>query len=259
MSTQQNQVPQNSEKLKEIPKWTRRYAQNRTLTVLVLLVMAVLFSMLFAVLVSLPLVLAVAGFWKGKMILGCIGTAILVVALVAMVKFYIFIFKKFGGKNKGLLDQVIDRWIYGKEGFASMPQPKLSKKMKYLDVFGGIVYMVLLLGSMELGMLGYIPVKYFLPLTALFVVPFGVYQYFIMRPRLGPVLLIFPILYTIHAILIIAGVPIYFTGTFAVPLNMFLPVIYNFLAFAIGHLYSRYALKKLKGLTHLEGGTVNGN
>ena len=140
-----------------------------------------------------------------------------------------------------------------------MPQPKLSKKRKFLDIFAGILYMICLIGSMELGMLGYIPVKYLLPFMALFVVPFGVYQYFVLRPRLGPVLLIFPILYAIHAILIIAGVPIYFTGTFAVPLNMFLPIIYNLLAFMVGHIYSRYALKKLKGLTHLEGGTANGD
>ncbi len=248
---------QNTEKLKEIPKWTRKYARNRTLTILVLMVMVVLFGMFVAVLVGLPLALAVAGFWKGNMVLGCVGTAVLVVVLVAIVKFYIIIFAKFGGKNKGLLDQIIDRWIYGQEGFTSMPQPKLSKKMKCLDIFVGIVYMVCLIGSMELAMLGYIPVKYLLPLMALFVVPFNVYLYFMQRPRLGPVLLICPILYTIHAILIIAGVPIFFTGTFAVPLNMFLPVIYAFLTYMIGHLYSRYALKKLKGITHLEGDAAN--
>jgi hypothetical protein len=250
---------QDAEKLREIPKWTRKYAQNRTLTILVLTAMTTLFGMLIAVLVGFPLALAVIGFWKGNMILGCVGIVVFVAALVAIVKFYIFIFAKFGGKNKGLLDQIIDRWMYGQEGFTSMPQPKLSKKMKRLDIVVGIVYMVCLLGSMELGILGYIPVKYLLPLMALFVVPFGVYQYFILWPRLGPVLLIFPILYAIHAILIIAGAPIFFTGIFAVPLNMFLPVIYNLLAYMIGHIYSRYALKKLKGLTRLEGGTANGD
>jgi len=259
MNTQQNQIPQNSERLKEIPKWTRKYAQNRTLTILVLTVMTVLFGMIIAALVGFLLALAVIGFWKGKMVLGCVGTAVLVAVLAALVKFYIFIFTKFGGKNKGLLDQIIDRWMYGQEGFASMPQPKLSKKRKCLDIFVGIVYMVCLLGSMELGMLGYIPVRYILPLMALFVVPFGVYQYFTLWPRLGPVLLIFPILYAIHAILIIAGVPIFFTGIFAVPLNMLLPLIYTLLAYVIGHIYSRYALKKLKSLTHLEGDTANGN
>ncbi len=30
MNTQQDQVPQNVEELKEIPKWARRYAESRT-------------------------------------------------------------------------------------------------------------------------------------------------------------------------------------------------------------------------------------
>ena len=255
----QNDTPQNNERLKEIPKWTRKYAQNRTLTILVLMAMVALFGMLVAFLVGFPLGLAVTGFWKGNMVRGCVGIAILVVVLAALVKFYIFMFAKFGGKNKGLLDRIIDRRMYGKEGTASMPQPKLSKKRRFLDICAGIGYMVCLIGSMELGMLGYIPVKYLLPFMAFFVVPFGVYQYFVLRPRLGPVLLIFPMLYAVHAILIVAGVPIFFTGIFAVPLNMLLPLIYTLLTYVIGHLYSRYALKKLKGLTHLEGGLANGD
>jgi hypothetical protein len=100
---------ENAEKLKEIPKWTRKYAQNRTLTILVLMAMLGLFSMLIAAIVGFLLALAVTGFWKGNMVLGCIGAAALVAVLAALVKFYIFIFAKFGGKNKGLLDQIIDR------------------------------------------------------------------------------------------------------------------------------------------------------
>jgi hypothetical protein len=261
MSGKQNNKSQNQgmEKLKEIPKWTRRYAQNRTLTILALMVMTVLFSMFIAVLVGFLLALAFAGFRKGNIILGCVGIAVLIAVIAAIVKFYIFMFAKFGGKNKGLLDQIVDRWMYGREGTASIPMPEATKKKKWSEIIISIVYMVCLLGSMELGMLGYIPVKYFIPLTALFVVPFNIYLYFIQRPRLGPVLLLCPILYAIHAILIIAGVPIYFTGIFAVPLNLLLPLIYTFFTYIIGHFYSRYALKKLKSLTHLEGDTANGD
>ncbi|HUT31079.1 MAG TPA: hypothetical protein VMX13_14895 [Sedimentisphaerales bacterium] len=261
MNREENNQPynQNTERLKDIPKWTRRYAQNRTLTILVLMVMTMLFGMFFAVLVGFPFALAVAGFRKGNIILGCVGIAVLVAVLVAYFKCLLILNRKFGGKNRGLLDRLLDQRIYGKEGTVSTPQPKLSKKKKCLGIFVGIVYMVCILGSMELAMIGYIPVKYLLPFMALFVVPFGVYQYFILWPRFGPVLLIYPILYAIHAILIIAGLPIFFTGLFAVPLNMLLPIIYNLLAYLIGHLYSRYTLKKLKGLTHLEGEAANGD
>jgi hypothetical protein len=255
----QNHTSGNSDKLKEIPKWTRRYAQNRTLTILVLMLMITLFSMFIAVLVGFLFAFAFAGFRKGNIILGCVGVAVLIVVLAAIVRFYIYIFAKFGGKNKGLLDQIIDRRIYGREGTASMPMPEAMKKTEWTEILASIVYMVCLLGSMELGMLGYIPVKNFIPFTALFVVPFNVYLYFIQRPRLGPVLLLCPILYTVHAILIIAGIPIYFTGIFAVPLNLLVPLIYTFLTYIIGHFYSRYALKKLRDLTHLEGDAANGN
>lgn len=254
-----NHTPQNVDKLKEIPKWTRKYAQNRTLTILVLMLMIGLLSAFVAVIIGFLLGLALTGFRKGNVALGCVGIVALAAVLAALVKFYIYIFAKFGGKNKGLLDQIIDRWIYGREGTASMPISEAAKKTRWPEVLASIAYMICLLGSMNLAMRGYIPDKYFIPLTALFVVPFNVYIYFIQRPRIGPVLLLCPVLYSIHALLIIAGVPIYFTGIFAVPLNMLLTLIYTFLSYMIGHIYSRYALKKLRALTHLEGETANGD
>ena len=262
MNSKQNNKPQdqNTEKLKEIPKWTRKYAQNRMLTPIVLMVMLILFSMFIAVLVGFLLFLAVAGFWKGNMILGCVGIAVLVAALVAILKFYIFIFAKFGGKNRGLIDQLIEQRIYGKEGTASMPLPKITKKMRGLDYLVGAICLICMLGVNSLCIMGYIAFKYQQPLVALFFVPAFVFEYFfLLRPKVGPLVLLWPILYTIHAILILAGVPIFFTGYMRF-WNMFIPLIgYAFLAYAIGHVYSRYALKKLKGLAHLEGDTANGD
>ena len=260
METEQNQVPQNSEKLKEIPKWTRKYAQNRMLTPIVLMVMVILFGMLVAVLVGFPSALVLIAFKKGNMILGCVGIAVLVAALAAILKFYIFLFSKFGGKNRGLIDQLIEQRIYVKEGTASIPLPKITKKMRGLDYLVGAILLIYMLGVNSLCIMGYIAFKYQQPLMALFFVPCFVFEYFfLLRPKVGPLVLIWPILYTIHAILILAGVPIFFTGYLRF-WNMFIPLIgYAFLAYAIGHLYSRYALKKLKGLTHLEGEAANGD
>jgi hypothetical protein len=243
MNAKQNQVPQNTEKLKEIPKWTRKYAQNRMLTALVIIAIICLIGMV----ISVPVALVVTAFVKGNMILAGVGIAL----LVAVLLFYIIFLSKFGGKNRGLIDRKIDRWIYGKEGTASMSLPKTTKKMKWLDIVAALVFAVCIIGTMHLYMDDYISVKYLLPVAALFNVPFLVFQYFLQRPRFGPLVLICPILYTIHAILIVAGVPIFFTGSLGM-LNMLLPAFgYAFLAYVIGHLYSRYALKKLKGLTHL--------
>ncbi|HEW78468.1 MAG TPA: hypothetical protein ENH34_00655 [Phycisphaerales bacterium] len=251
MNDKRNQNPaEDLKKLKEIPKWTRKYAQNRMLTTFVLIVMTCLIS----VSIGVPLLLVWIAFVKGNMILAGVGIALLVAILI----FLIIFLSKFGGKNRGLIDQKIERWIYGKEGTTSMPVPKLTKKKKWLDLVVAMIFMVCLLGSMFLSMEGYIAFKYLQPVSAIYIVPFFVFQYFLQRPRLGPLVLICPILYAIHAILIVAGVPIFFTGNLGM-LSIGLPVFgYTFLAYMIGHLYSRYALKKLKGVTHLEGDAADG-
>ena len=74
-------------------------------------------------------------------------------------------------------------------------------------------------------------------------------------------MLIWPTLYTIHAILIVAGVPIVFSEESGlVSLNMFIPTFgYGLLTFIIIYIYSRYALKKLKGATRMEGDGSDGD
>jgi hypothetical protein len=246
-----NKQDQNTEKLKEIPKWTRKYTQNRMLTPFVLLVMACLIGMVIAV----PTFLIWMGFLRGNMILAGVGIALLIVVSI----FYIMFFLKFCGKNRGLIDQIIDRRIYRKEGTASMSPPNITKKIRGLDYILGAIGLVYMLGVNHLCMMGFISFKYLQPLLALYLVPAFMVEYFlIMRTKIGPLFLICPILYAVHAILILAGVPIFFTGNLGV-LNMVVPLFgYGFLAFAIGHIYSRYALKKLKGITHFQGDVADG-
>ncbi len=265
MNSKQNNKSQdqNTEKLKEIPKWTRRYAQNRMLTIPVLMVMGVLLITFIAVLVALPLHLAVAGFRKGNIILGWVGIAFFVAALAAVLTFLIIFILKFCRKNSGLIEQKIEQWIYGKEGTVSMPSmpgSKITKKNSWLGIVIGVVFYICFFGSWHLSVEGYIAFKYLQPISAIYLIPMFVFEYFQRRQWLGPVVLICPILYTIHAILIVAGVPLFFTTENFCIFNILLPLIgYTFLAYVIGHIYSRYALKKLKGLTHLEGEAADGD
>ena len=70
---------------------------------------------------------------------------------------------------------------------------------------------------------------------------------------MGPIFLLQPVLYAIHAILILAGVPLFFTGSIGPSLNLALPyIVYGLVPFIVGHIYSRYALKKLKDVTHIQ-------
>ena len=251
----------NNEKLKEIPKWTRKYAQNRTLTIMVLMIMIMVFSMFVAFAVAFLLAFTVAGFRKGNMVSGCIGTAVLVAVLAAIVTFIIIFLSKFGGKNKGLIDQIVDRWTYKNEGAISMPRPKSSKKRMCLEIVSAVIFFICFFGSWHLAIKGYIAYKYLQPVSALYIVPFTVCGwYFWQSPRMGPFYLLYPILYTIHAILILAGVPIFFATENSCIYSICLPMLgYGFLPFIIGHIYSRYALKKLKNITDLKGEPADGD
>ncbi|MDO8302032.1 MAG: hypothetical protein Q7T18_02210 [Sedimentisphaerales bacterium] len=254
MNNEDNNTSQleDAEKLKEIPKWTRRYAENRTLTLLVFMVIILLFSM-----ATCPLAFGIAMFQKGKMALGLVCIAVVVALYIV---YAVLIIRKFGGKNRGRLDQLIDHWIYGREGTASIAKIESSKKMKWVSLAVSVVSFGLVIGTMNLGMKGYIAAKYIQPVMALYYVPHMVFLwYFSQRPKFGPVMLLWPTLYTMHAILIIVGVPIFFTGQFGVVLNMFLPWFgYGVLTYVIGHLYGQYALKKLKDIAHLDGGPASG-
>ena len=192
------------------------------------------------------------------MVLGFVGIALFVAALAAVLIFLIIFISKFCCKNSGLIEQLVEQRIYGKEGTASMPLPKIRKKNIWLEIVFSVVFFICFFGSWYLSMKGYIASKYLQPISVFYIVPLLVSEYFQRRPRLGPLFLIFPALYTIHAIVIVAGVPIFFTGNLCM-LNIFLPVVgYMFLAYVICHVYSRYALKKLKRAAHLEEGGTDG-
>ena len=240
MDAQQNRVPQDTEKLKEIPKWTRRYAQNRTLTLHVVSAIGMIIGIVIVGLLSFVIV----AFKKGNMHLALVGTVLIAV----------FVFLYIFSVAKNNLWRWINLLIYGHEGTASIPAPELTKKKKWLSYVVSMVFFLGFMGTMYLGMKNFIPVKYVQPVTALYYVPFTVFfWYFWQRPRRGPLVLICPILYTIHAILIVAGVPIFFTGQSGVIFNMSLPLmVYGFLTQIISHIYSRYALKKLKTAAHLQ-------
>ena len=241
MNAQQNQVPQDTKKLKEIPKWTRKYAQNRTISNLVALL---IFLCLFAG-ISIPSYFGGNAYRAGNMVLFWICISITAVAMISLAFFCV---PKWGGK---FIERISQR-LYGCEGNVSTPEPEAMKKKKWVGHVVGLVFGLCVISSVFLGG-KYIPIEYMQPVSALYVVPFLVFLYFWQRPKVGSLMLLWPVLYTIHAILIVTGVPILFTRKW-IPLNMFIPTFgYGFLTFVIGHIYSRYALKKLKGIVHLEG------
>ena len=232
---------QNTQKLKEIPKWTRKYAQNRTIPVLIALAINLC---LFAG-IAIPSYFGGKAYKSGNFVLFWICIFVLAVAMISLVFFCV---PKWGGKFIAR----ISRRLYNREGDVLIAIPKTIKKKQWVGYVVAMVFGSCVLISVILGLLGYLPIKYMQPVSALYVVPFLVFLYLWQRPIIGPLALLWPILYAIHAILVVAGVPIQFGGPF-VFLNMLIPVAgYGILCGLTGHIYSRYALKKLKTAAHLQ-------
>jgi hypothetical protein len=97
------------------------------------------------------------------------------------------------------------------------------------------------------------------PVSALYLVPFLTFLVLVQRPRSTYVWLIWPALYTAHAISILAGAPV-FTGRWDA-MNLLLPSLgYGLLTAMIAQLYSSYALARLKRLATVNGRAEgNGN
>lgn len=251
MSTQQNHVPQNEEKLKEIPKWARRYTENRTLPFLVNMIL----FLLFWTAIGIPSYFGGRAYRSGNVLLVWICILWLILVIAALIFCSV---PKWGGR----LTEKLIRLLYHKEGQVTLAVPKQTKAQRRAERIAGLLFGLCVLISVILGVLGYIPIEYTQPVSAIYVVPFiisiGIWQ----RPGVSPVgflAWLWPTLYAVHAILIVAGVPIQFDRPW-IFLNMLIPVAgYGILCALIGHIYSRYALKKLRGLTHLEGGMADGD
>ena len=150
---------------------------------------------------------------------------------------------KWGGRRLEALTGHLYR-----EGNVSIAVPN-QRGRKRIALVLGIVFGACVLGSVLLGFFGQLSPKYMQPISAIFVVPFLVGLTILMRPAVSYVPLLWPILYGLHAILIVAGVPIAFTGRWE-SLDILLPMVgYGVLAALIGHACNRHAFFKLKQIT----------
>jgi hypothetical protein len=218
---------------RQIQRWVRRYAQNRSLPVAVGLLV---FVMLF-------LAISLSSYWGGVAYRGgnttvlalCAG--VLTLALAATI--YVAV-PRWGGRR---LQQLGDR-LYAEEGQVTISP---HARRTWIIASLGVAFGVCVVGSVILGVMGYLPTgKYMQPISALYVVPFLVALHYLMRPAVGSITLLWPLLYALHAVLIVAGAPIVFVRHWE-SLNMLIPMVgYGLLTSLIGHLYSRWALHSVR-------------
>jgi hypothetical protein len=190
-----------------------------------------------------PSYLAGEAYRSGNMPLFWASIALLVPAFAALIYFS----NPFWGGR--LMERVVQR-LYAGEGRVAFSCPGEGKKawgLVLLEFLG-----ICVIASVVTGFVIEIPTRYMQPISALYVVPFLVGLWFLMRPMAGYAALLWPLLYAIHAILIVSGAPILFTGPWE-GLNMLLPMAgYGMLSGLVSHLYSRVALGQLKALTQTD-------
>jgi hypothetical protein len=149
---------------------------------------------------------------------------------------------KYGGK---WIERLAKRY-YAPEGEIELVCPQKPPRGACVAFLA--VFVLCQVATVTAGVMGWFNIRYLQPVTALYIVPLVTLLYLVQRPRVGYIALLWPALYAIHAILIVAGAPIVFEGR-AETLNMAIPVMgYGMLTAIIGHIYSRYALSRLKRL-----------
>jgi hypothetical protein len=231
---------------RELSKWTRIYAQNRSLPLVVFLGVYLLLS----IAIGAPSFLAGKAARDGNTTLLAVCIAVLVPAVAAVI--YLSI-PRWGGKQ---MERIVER-LYANEGHVAVSDPR---GMRLRGAGAGLVlgFLACIITSVVLGLLGYIPTEYMQPVSAIYVVPFLIILTLLMRPAVGLVGLLWPVLYGLHAVLIVGGVPILFTGKWEM-LNMVIPMVgYGMVAGLTGHLYSRFALHKVRQLARTEARSGSG-
>lgn len=222
-----------------ISRWARAYAQNRSLGVVVFMVV---FVVLCAA-IGVPSYLAGQAYRSGNIPLFWGSIVMLVPAVAAVICFSV---PQLGGR---LQERVVQR-LYDRDGSVGFSPP--AGRQKLWGAVLGSCFGCCVLASVMLDFALSIPFKYMQPISALYVVPFLVGVWVLMRPMASPLVLLWPGLYALHAILIVAGAPILFTGPWE-GLNMLIPIAgYGILAGLAGHLYGRFALHRLKRLARAD-------
>lgn len=217
-------------------RWARRYAKSRTISFLVQWVFIVIMVVVVAAAGNITNQAALRG-ERGPLFYGSVAT--MFVAILALAWFSL------SGQGGTLIWRVTRR-LYGREGHVEYDDTASGGRMPWwiMAASGGLI--IYHLAGALLVSFHYLYMKNMQPFSAIYMTPF--LFAIIMSQRLGFWAYIWPVLYGLHGLLLFLGAPIAFTGQWQL-MNMVVPVLgYGFIAILVGHLYSRFALWKLKSL-----------
>ncbi len=231
MNTQQNKVQPDMEKLKEIPKWAGRYTESRTLPLILSQILFIAsFGMVF---------LGVYFFLKGRFILA----AIMVAGYVITFLYFVITWDRHETR------------YFTKTGIPQSENIKAIRKYLSLPLVACIITHVVMEHN------GVFPAHLDVPISTVYVCPLLIFANW--RWARGSFIgYLWAALYAAWAIAIIFKVPVLTVsgsgqmkpgdeGYLAIPVTGLITGI-------VAYIYSRYALKKLRGITHLDGGGADG-
>lgn len=226
MDTQKNQVPQDTDKLKEIPKLARNYAKNRTAPMII-------FSLIFILCFGM-VSLSVYCFLKGHFVLA----VIMMILYVATFIYFVATWDRHEAR------------YFTKTG---IPESQSVQKIRKFLPLPLILFVVI---SMIMEQLGIFPAHLRLPISAAYICPLLIFANW--RWGRGSFIgYLWAALYGGWAIAILFNVPILtFPNSWAGYEMIAVPVT-GLITGIAAYIYSRYALKKLKTAAHLEGDTVD--
>ncbi len=223
-----------AEDARQIPIWAGRYAKSRTIPFLAQWVFIVMLGLGMGTASSITAI----AYQRGHMPMLAAGVVILLGSMASLTWFAV---PRWGGKQVWLLGQR----LYGEEGYAvpfgESEDPFENPFWVSAACWGLAVYHVIGAALMARNQSF---MQYLLPFSAQYMVPFLTVM--IVKQRLGFWAWIWPVCYGLHAALLLVGVPLGLTGHYQV-FNVVIAVFgYALLSILVGHIYSRYALHRLR-------------
>jgi len=227
-------APDAPDRVREMPKWVRSYAHNRTLPVLANLG---LYLLAFVAIGGLSMLAAREGQAGHKVA----AVALVVVSLAACALWVWLVMTHRSTRLSGALSSR----LYGAEGTAvaaAKPRGRSRADMVVPIAFGLCVTLQVLAGFVF-----ETTIRYMVPIMAAYSVPFLLYTWARQGGTAAPFMLLWPCLLVIHAALGLAGVPPFSDEPNAV--NILVPTFgYGAIAALVSHVYSRVALRRLRRL-----------
>jgi hypothetical protein len=236
MSNSPQPKPPSDDDVRAIPKWAERYAQNRTL--LPARVVSMVVAALLGVAIALLLSVFVSAWRAGNAVQSglCLAAAAATLAGLAWLVFT--------RRLQAAMQAACNALDRGEGHVVASSSPEAQQRGRSLA--GLIVAVLGIMTPVTVQHLG-VPTRYVQPLVALYLVPPLAWLHWPKSPVGGPLMLLWPGLYALHALLLLAGVPLP-----AVPepmVNVFIPlVLYGMVAIVASHVYGRFALRRLRRL-----------